>query len=169
MGSLRGGRTDYNHFILQYLVDRSSKIKRVYYKNLVVIAIDFKKAFNSIDSGKLVEALVKFKIHPELIELMVKVYSGDKTIIKLGGMEAEIEVSSGIRQGCTGSTFFFKIVTFIILERLEEMGVMFKIDDIEISSLWFCDDTTMIANSIEAASKNLKNHKKCWKGIWFGD
>ena len=81
-GFTKGGRTDYNHFILQYLVDRSSKIRRLYYKNLVVIAIDFKKAFDSIDRGKLVEALVKFKIHPELIELMVKVYSGDKAIIK---------------------------------------------------------------------------------------
>ena len=51
-------------------------------------------------------------------------YSGDKTFLRLGGKVAEVEVTSGIRQGCTASTLFFKIVTFIILERLEDVGKM---------------------------------------------
>ena len=155
-GFTKGGRTDYNHFILQYLAERTRSIKRKYYKNLIIVAIDFKKAFDSVDRGKLVEVLVKYKIHPEVIDMMVKVYSGDKTFLRLGGKVAEVEVTSGIRQGCTASTLFFKIVTFIILERLEELGVMFEVEGILISSLWFCDDTTMIANSIEAARKNIK-------------
>ena len=72
-GFTTGGRTDYNLFVLQYVVDRSLAIKRKYYKNLVVVAIDFQKAFDSIDRGKLVEVMVKYKISPELINMMVKV------------------------------------------------------------------------------------------------
>ena len=154
-GFTGGGRTDYNHFILQYLVVRSAKIKRVYYNNLVVVAIDFKKAFDSIDRGKLVEVLVKYRIHPDVIDMMVKVYSGDETVIRLGNKAAKVSVSSGIRQGCTASTFFFKVVTFVIMEKLEELGIMFVIDGIRINSLWFCDDTTMIANSVESARSNI--------------
>ena len=42
------------------------------------------------------------------------------------------------------------------MEKLEELGVMFKIDNTLINSLWYCDDTTLIANSIENAKTNIK-------------
>ena len=77
-------------------------------------------------------------------------------MLRLGGKEAEIEVTSGIRQGCTSSTFFFKIMTFVIIENLEEVGVPFEVDDIEIISQWYCDDSTIIANSVEAARTNIR-------------
>ena len=95
-------------------------------------------------------------MNPLLIDLVVKIYTGDKTNLRLGGMEEEIEVSSGIRQGCTSSTFFFKIITFVIMERLQEVGVPFTVDGIEINSLWFCDDSNFVANSVEAARTNIK-------------
>ena len=70
---------DFNHFILQFLVDRTYEIKRKYFNNLIIIALDFKKAFDSVDRGKLVETLVHYKMNPLLIELVTKVYTGDKT------------------------------------------------------------------------------------------
>ena len=126
---------DYNHFILQYLVERTYEIKRKYYNNLIVIALDFKKAFDSVDRGKLIETLTYYRMNPLLIELVTKIYTGERTKLRLGDKEAEIKVSSGIRQGCTSSTFFFKIITFIIMERLEEVGIPFKVDGFEINSL----------------------------------
>ena len=148
-GFTKGGRLDYYHFIQQFLVERTCDITRKYYNN-------FKKAFDSINRGKLIEILVKYRMNPLLIDLVSKIYTGDRTILRLGGKEEEIKVSSGIRQGCTSSTLFFKIITFVLMERLEEEGVLFEIDGIRINSLWFCDDSNLIANSVAAASTNIR-------------
>ena len=164
-GFTKGGRLDYNHFLLQFLVERTCDITRKYYKNLVVIALDFKKAFDSINRGKLIEILVKYRMNPLLIDLVSKIYTGDRTILRLGGKEAEIKVSSGIRQGCTSSTFFFKIITFVIMERLEEIGIPFEVDGIKINSLWYCDDSNLIANSVAAARTNIRIVKEVGRGL----
>ena len=73
--------------------------------------------------------------------------------------------SNGIRQGFTSSTFFFKIITFVIMERLEEVGVPFIVDGIEINSLWFCDDSNLVANSVEAARANIRIVKEVGRGL----
>ena len=48
IGFSQGGRTEYNHFVLQYMVDKALR-KR---ETLFVISLDFKKAFDSIDRRK---------------------------------------------------------------------------------------------------------------------
>ena len=34
--------------------------------------------------------------------------------------------------------------------------MLFELEGIKISSLWFCDDTTLIANSVEMAKANIE-------------
>ena len=53
IGFSQGGRTEFNHFVLQYIVDKALRKK----EKLIVISLDFKKAFDSIDRRKLIEAL----------------------------------------------------------------------------------------------------------------
>ena len=118
IGFTKGGRLEYNHFILQYLGETVRKSYKKEHKNLYMIALDLRKAYDSIDRGRLVEALVEFKIHPALINLIVRVYNGDKTRIRMGGKEAIISITSGIKQGCTASTVFFKLITFIIIKHM---------------------------------------------------
>ena len=55
--------------------------------------------------------------------MIVQMYSGDKTTIKLGSMQETVEVTCGIRQGCSISTLLFKLVTFCIIEDLEENDI----------------------------------------------
>ena len=74
-GFTEGGRSEYNHLILQYLVERAHQKK----EKLIVIALDFKKAFDSIDRRKLIEALIEYRINPYVIDLIAKIYSNDKT------------------------------------------------------------------------------------------
>ena len=112
IGFTRGGRLEYNLFILQYLVEKTFEIDSAYYNRLVVVALDFRKAYDSIDRGRLLEALVRYKINPGLIDLVARVYSGDEVVIRWGDREERIRVTSGIRQGCTASTTFFKLITY---------------------------------------------------------
>ena len=103
VGFTEGGRAEYNHFMLQYIVERAWKKK----EKLIVIALDFKKAFDSIDRRKLLEVMIEYRINPYIIDLVAKIYSNEKTTIHLGEIEKEMEINVGIKQGCTASTTFF--------------------------------------------------------------
>ena len=48
-------------------------------------AIDFSKAFDSIDRTKLIFALQKYKIHYKLIDSISSLYIGGKTVLNLNG------------------------------------------------------------------------------------
>ena len=106
-GFSKGSQIEDNLFILQYCIESSFKAK----KPLIVISVDFSKAFDSIKREKIIEALMKYKVHPKIITAISNIYTDDKTIIKFGSVETEIKITSGIRRGCTGSTILFKLIT----------------------------------------------------------
>ena len=151
-GFSEGGRPEYNHFILQYLVERAHQKK----EKLIVIALDFKKAFDSIDRRRLIEALIEYRINPYIIDLIAKIYSNDKTKICIGEEEIEIDINTGVKQGCTASTVFFKIITYIIMSKVEEKGIEYEVDGLNISTLFFADDSMALAKTEKAAKKNLE-------------
>ena len=47
-----------------------------------MIALDFRKAYASIDRGKLIETLVKYKINPLIINMVAKVYIEEEHFVK---------------------------------------------------------------------------------------
>ena len=83
-------------------------------------------------------------------------YAADKTTINLGKMKETIEVTCGIRQGCSISTLLFKMVTFCIIEDMETEGKLYSIDKYKGNSLWLADDATLIAGSKENMEHNIR-------------
>ena len=73
-------------------------------------------------------------------------------------MHQNIDITSGIRQGCTGSTTLFKVITYMymIINEINTRGTGYKDDIIQINSLYFADDGLLLANSIEDAENKLK-------------
>ena len=56
MGFTKGGRIEFNHFLLQYVVERASRAGT----KLIVLALDLKKkAFDLIDRSKMIEVLIR--------------------------------------------------------------------------------------------------------------
>ena len=151
-GFTKGGRKEDNLFILQHLVEKTY-MKR---EKLIVTAIDYSKAYDSIDREKMIEALKDYKIHPNIIDRIAKIYNGDFTNIKIGEEEIKLEITSGIKQGCPLSTTLFKIITYIILTELEEKGKGLVLDDLLLLALFFADDSLLLADSVENARHNLK-------------
>ena len=101
--------------------------------------------------------------HPDFIKLIIPSGFGSVSVlhiclwskIKIGDSEEKIDISSGIKQGCTLSTTLFKIVTYLIIQELENKGRGYKVDDIILQSLYFADDSILAAESIEDARHNL--------------
>ena len=152
IGFTNGGRTEYNHFVLQYIVEKAYKKD----EQLIVIALDFKKAFDSINRRKMIEAMKDYMIEPSIINLIAKIYSNDSTTVTLGEIEEEMDINSGIKQGCTASTTLFKIVTFKIMNSIELRGIEYEIEGQKITTLFFADDSLAMARTLEAAKKNLR-------------
>ena len=152
MGFTKGGRIEYNHFILQYIVERANRTR----SQLIFIALDFKKAFDSIDRSKMIEVLIRYKVHPNMIDIIARIYNEDRTVLTLGDIEEELGISSGIKQGCTTSTALFKLVTYMIMSALEEKGEQHQVDNLRLSSIFYCDDSILIAKTLKQAIRNLK-------------
>ena len=99
--------------------------------------------------------LIRYKVNPKIIDLIVQLYEKDETTLNLGKMKETIEVTCGIRQGCSISTLLFKMVTFCIIEDLQKKGKIYRVGKYEGNSLWLADDATLIANSKEDVEDNI--------------
>merc|ERR1711874_387796 len=154
IGFTGGGRIEYNHMILQYIVEKTKKEDEN--RQIILTALDFKKAFDSVKRKELVETLKDYKIDPRIIDIVAKIYTNDETIIKMGDREETIKIGSGIKQGCTASTVFFKLITYEIMKELEEKGEEFNIGGINLNSIFYADDSITIASTIEDTKKNLE-------------
>ena len=152
VGFTEGGRAEYNHFTLQYMIEVAWRKK----EQLIVMALDFKKAFDSIDRKKLIEVMIEYRINPYVIELVAKIYSNEKTKICIGDMEKNMEINVGIKQGCTASTTFLKLITYVIMKSIEENGNEYEVEGMKIGSLFFADDSLGIAKNEKDARENLK-------------
>ena len=161
IGFTGGGRLEYGHFLLQHMVEEAWRKKgRV---KMVVMALDFSKAFDSVDRKKLVETMISYKINPLVINLIAKLYSGDETILTIGGKEVRLKLNAGIRQGCPASALLFKIVTYEIMKRLEEVGVKFETTRYSLNSIFYADDSIVVARTVEEARRNLAVIKEASK------
>ena len=147
-----GRRATDNLFILKYCVFKSFYMKQM----LVVIAIDFKKAFDSIRRETIIQVMMKYKIHPNLIDFIAKIYTNDKTCMYINSeYVCDINITNGIKQGCNGSTVLFLMITYIILEKLQASGSNFRCNICTIAAIFFADDGLLMAQSMEEARESI--------------
>ena len=123
---------------------------------LYVISIDFSKAYDSLKRENLIDVLKDYKIHANTIGTLKNIYTGDWTNVMIGDQKIKMNVSSGIRQGCTASTTLFKLETYHIIELLEEEGRGFVDEMIKISVLFFADDGLILVRSVKDAERMIQ-------------
>ena len=125
-------------------------------KELIVTCIDYSNAFDSIKRDNIMEALMHNRVHPKIIYTIAKIYQNNFTEIQIGELRKNINITSIIRQGCTGSTMLFKLITYMMISELNRTGTGYRDENVNIESLYFADDGLLLANSIEDAKNNLK-------------
>ena len=134
-----------NLFILDYCVRESYKNR----KELFLISIDFAKAFDSIKRNVYIKVLKKYKIHPNLIDVIAEIYKNDATDVYFNGtQQCEINITSGIRQGCNGSSNLFLLVTYLIIEKMYDCFDGIKSIICKIVALFFADDGIILMQSL---------------------
>ena len=86
----------------------------------------------------MIQILKELMIDSQIIDFIVRIYREDSTKIQLE-KNKEINVTSGIRQGCTASTVLFKLITYKIIEGMRKTEGM-KILGPKITCLFYADD-----------------------------
>ena len=148
----KGGNILDNLFILRECVEETYRKK----EQMVAIAIDFKKAYDSIKRETMVQILKELRIDSKIIDFIVRIYREDSTTIQLEkNKEIEIEVTSGIRQGCTASTVLFKLITYKIIEEMRKTEGI-QILGPKITCLFYADDGLILAKDKEKAERSIE-------------
>ena len=68
-GFIKGGRVEDNLFILQHLVEKAYKNR----EKIVIVGIDFEKAYDSVKRDKLIEIMRDYKIQGEIIDFISRI------------------------------------------------------------------------------------------------
>ena len=151
-GATKNRRVTENIHIMQYLIQNSFINKT----KLYIFSIDFSKAYDSVNRYKLFQILLEYRVHPKLVDIIAKIYSNDSTCLYLNSKEiTNIDISSGIRQGCNLSSLLFILVTYKIIDMMQEFNVGYKDENFNISSLFYMDDGLIFTQSYEYMIKIL--------------
>ena len=152
-GFTKGRRLEDNILILKYCLSESNRSKTP----LILTAIDFSKAFDSIDRKKLIINMQNYKCDPYLIDVIARLYTGDTTDLYFNNRNlGEIEVRSGIRQGCTGSPWLFVMAVNQIIDRILTTKIGFRTDEHYIPALFYADDGILLTKNIKDTVKLIR-------------
>ena len=154
-GFTKNRRISDNLLVLDYCVKESFKRK----KPLYLISIDFQKAFDSIKRVTLIYALKKYRIHPLIIDFIENIYSGDKTQLYFNNIhQQDINITSGIRQGCIGSSSLFLLVTYLIIEKMYTCLSGINTNICKMVALFFADDGMILMQTLQEAKRKYSNY-----------
>ena len=157
-GFTDGRRMEENLFVLSVCVEQCFVRK----EKLIVVAIDFSKAFDSVERKALIEAMMYYKCDPRVIEVIASMYVNDRTeVYREGELMGEVEVRNGIRQGCTGSPRLFVMVVSRIIERMISSGMGYEVWGMRVPVLFYADDGLLMARSREEAERMVNIMEEC--------
>ncbi|KAK6756284.1 hypothetical protein RB195_014593 [Necator americanus] len=138
-----------------HTVSELIEVSREYKMPLCLTFIDLKKAFDSVETEAVMEALDNQGVPTQYIKVLRELYSNFTTGISPFYKNIIIDVKRGVRQGDTISPKIFTATLENAMRKLEwdEMGV--KVDGRQLHHLRFADDIVLITPSISQAERML--------------
>ena len=133
----------------------------------VVIFVDFKKAFDSVDRHSLGEVLATYRIHPRLVNGILTLYEDTSaTVLTSDGLTEEFSTSSGVLQGDTLAPFLFVLLLDWVLRVAipnDDNGFLLarrvgrRVPEQRISVLGYADDLALTSSSAAGAQAMLNS------------
>ena len=149
----------------------------------IMICLDFKKAFDSLNWEFMIKVLEKVNFGEYFINWVKILYKKPKIVVKNNGYLSEtIELQKGIRQGCPFSALLFilcvEVMAITIKNNNNISGI--KIDDKEIKIVQHADDSTLLLDNKDSVVEAINEVNRFSKvsglnlnlskteGIWLG-
>ena len=146
----------------------------------ILTFIDFKKAFDSIHHGKMMQILRAYGIPPNLLRAIERMYTNTKArVISPDGETELFDITAGVLQGDTLAPFLFIIVLDhamrqAISGREEELGFTIhprksrRHPKVVLTDLDFADDISLLSDKIEQVQKLLTSVETACKKVGLG-
>lgn len=131
----------------------------------ILLFVDFKKAFNTLEWSFISKTLQVFNFGNKLKKWFNVLYNSVQSSVVNGGfMTNYFEISRGVRQGCPLSPSLFILAVELLALKIRQNrnceGMYLPNNQVKISQ--FADDTTIITNNTDS----LKSHLQTIE--WFG-
>ena len=110
-------------WITFFCITQMIEKKKATNRELYLLFIDLKKAYDSVQLNKLWETLDRSTINARLIETIKLLYEGSNSKIKIGNLITKrFKVIKGLRQSCSLSPALFKIYLERVLRDWKRKG-----------------------------------------------
>ncbi|KAK6756793.1 hypothetical protein RB195_014925 [Necator americanus] len=138
-----------------HTVSKLIEVSREYKMPLCLTFIDLKKAFDSVETEAVVEALDNQGVPTQYIKVLRELYSNFTTGISPFYKNIIIDVKRGVRQGDTISPKIFTATLENAMRKLEWDDIGVKVDGRQLHHLRFADDIVLITPSISQPERML--------------
>jgi hypothetical protein len=145
---------------LRILIDRC----HLRQKTMVIIYVDFSKAFDSVDRGALRQIISFYGVPSQLANAVNALYSGTSAVVRTpDGISDSFPTTSGILQGDTLAPFLFVlaadyVLRHAILPHKEDTHTVAtrrssRYPAVDLPLLAYADDIALLADDMETAAR----------------
>uniref|UniRef100_A0A7I4YYC4 Reverse transcriptase domain-containing protein n=1 Tax=Haemonchus contortus TaxID=6289 RepID=A0A7I4YYC4_HAECO len=138
-----------------HTLTRLIEVSREYKMPLCLTFIDLKKAFDTVETEAVIEALGNQGVPRQYIRMLRELYDSFTTRISPLYKEVIVNVKRGVRQGDTISPKIFSAALENIMRHLEWEDLGVKVDGRYLHHLRFADDIVLITPNIEQVERML--------------
>ena len=142
---------DHIHVVNQ-IVERC----REFHYPLVLTFVDYEKAFDSVETNAVLQAILEQGVNPSYVVLLKEISTDNTTQITLFHEPIKIPVRKGVRQGDTISPKLFTACLESRFRRLDWADSGILIDGRRLNHLRFADDIVLITHTIDEAQRMLE-------------
>jgi hypothetical protein len=135
-----------------------------------MLAVDWRMAFDSVNTGALLQALLRFGIPPKFVDVIKSIYKDRVFQVRDCGITSEVHHQrSGICQGGPLSPFLFIIVMTALMKdasNILDPTIRRRLHSDRLFDILYADDTLLLgtaAGDVEAYAKAVET-----AGAWYG-
>ena len=144
----------------RFIIDNITILHEIIKKghpDLLLIFLDIKKAFDSLNHTSIIKILIKLKIHPIYVKAIRNIYkSSTASITHQGENHNPFKILTGVKQGYPLSPTLFVLAMELLARTLQKKLSGIEIHNIKLTNSMFADDTTIMC---EGSSDKLKADK----------
>ena len=160
----RKGRSTTSHILTLRRILQGARAKNL---SAVMVFIDFRKAFDSVDRDTLMKILLAYGIPKKIEDLISLLYTNTSAqVITPDGKTEFFEILAGVLQGDTLAPYLFVIVMDycmrIALEKHPDLGFTLtparsrRVKAKKISDTEFADDIALVTNTVKEAEELMR-------------